>query len=272
MTAPQPPVRQPSAPQPPAPGVFGPEVFGPVPADPAELPVGPRFTTGPDRWRAPVARHRHSGPWAVALLGGLVLLAVVVAVGGAVTGGELDNDQRFREFVVTGEPGEPVTARTFQVTVLGVRTATRLTEPPGGGRVYETSGVWVLVRVQAEALREPVVLGYAAVRDAQGRTRLASGRFDQPLVDRGHTLQPGIPVAAEVAFEVPADTATDLTIRLGTNGFDLRLETVAEVPLPIEQSRVPAGPAATEPVQLATEPELVVGDPPVPGQAGGTGP
>jgi hypothetical protein len=231
---------------------------------PPDQPPEPVFTTGPLRWRTPVGRHQHTGRVRVgALLAALATAVVVVVVGGAVSDTELSVDERFRVFVNTGAMGEPVSAQSFQTTVLGARTAAQINTDPGAG--VETAGVWVLVQVRAVALEESMWIKYAAVRDSGGRTWLATPRFEQPLVDGGYRLDPGIPVEAEVAFEVPREAATDLTVRLGkgANGlYGFQMATVAEVPVPLDEAAVADGLAATEPIVLE-RPEIVIADPPV---------
>jgi hypothetical protein len=217
----------------------------------------PMFTTGPARWRAPVRHHRAGRSRAGQVLGGLGLLAGVVAAGGVVTDSERTVDELHREFVVAGETGEPVAARTIQVTVLAARAASTVADSSRGE--LDTAGVWVVVRVRVEAVEEPGTLGYAAVRDSRGRTFLASGRVTQPLAGSGYQVQPGIPVEGEVVFEVPADAASGLTVRLAQPLFDRRMEAVAEIPLPVDQLQVEDGQATTGPVPI--DPEVVLSDP-----------
>lgn len=225
-------------------------------------PLEPVYTTGPLRWRMSVGRHQYTGRFRVgALLAALATAVAVVLVGGAVTETEVSADERFREFVNTGAVGEPVSALDFQVTVLGAQTAAQINTAPGAG--LDTGGVWVLVRVRAMALEESLWIGYAAVRDSAGRTWVATPRIEQPLVDGGYRLDPRIPVEAEVAFEVPRDAATDLTARFGEpGGVDLRMHTIAEVPLPVEAAMVAEGLARIEPIVIE-RPEIVIADPQV---------
>jgi hypothetical protein len=229
--------------------------------DPPDQPPEPVYTTGPLRWRTPVGRHQHTGRFRVgALLAALATAVAVVLVGGAVTETELSADERFREFVNTGAVGEPVSALDFQATVLGARTAAQINTAPGTG--LDTAGVWVLVRVRAMALEESMWIKYAAVRDSAGRTWTATGRIEQPLVDGGYRIDPGIPVEAEVAFEVPQDAATDLTVRFARPDIDLRMHTIAEVPLPVDEAMVADGLAEPEPIVIE-RPEIVIADPQV---------
>jgi len=237
-------VAEPELTRPPAGG----EAWAPVPDHPAGVAGGP-------------SRHRRDSRL-VTWLAGLALLVVVLTVGGAIADRQLTTDERFREFVVTGEPGQPVSARTLTVVVVGVRPAAVLSDDTG--RPHTTGGVWLLVRVRAYGIDEPTQLGYAAVRDFEGRTWLATSRVEQPLAADGYRLQPGIPVEAEIAFEVPRAVAGELTVRLTTVSVDLRLESVVEIRLPVDAAAVTEAVAAPdpEPVRLA-EPEVVIADPQV---------
>jgi hypothetical protein len=104
--------------------------------------------------------------------------------------------------------------------------------------VHDTSGVWVLVRVRLVARNEPILVGYAAVRDADGRTYLASNRIELKLVMGGRDLQPGVPVEGEIAFEVPRGAAPSLSLRLARPPLDQRMDAIAEVPLGISGAMV----------------------------------
>jgi hypothetical protein len=188
----------------------------------------------------PVSRGRHRRPPATAAellaaagtrLAATVLLVTALAVGSfvAARSPETDTDSRERPFVRTGSVGQPVSARTFDATVLGVRGAATLVQR---GTKHDTSGVWVIVRIRLVAREKPISVGYAAVRDSAGRTFRASGRIDQPMGDGSRTLQPGIPIEGEVAFEVPRPSATALTVVLATEVLDRRMDAVVEVALP----------------------------------------
>jgi hypothetical protein len=220
------------------------------------------FTTGPLRVRAPVSRHRQLGRYRlVPVTTALLMLLAVVAAGGWVTGTRGNADHRFREFVVAGAVGEPVTAGGFDVTVREVRTAAEITDRPGWR--HDSGGVWVLVRVRAVAHQEPVSISYAAVRDQRGRAWLATQRIAQPLAaggGAGPRLEPGIPMEGEIAFEVPREVATELTIRLASSGSDVSMQAVAEIPLPVDDAMLAAGLAEPEPILLA-EAEVVVTGP-----------
>jgi hypothetical protein len=227
--------------------------------DGADRPAEPPASSGADRWRASLGQHRRRGAVRLeGLLAALVTAIVVVAAGGAVVNSELAPDQRFREFVNTGAMGEPVSARTFEVTVLSVRTAAEVGR--AADAALDTDGVWVLVRVRAMADQESLWIGYAAVRDSRGRTWTATDRVDQPLVDSAYRLDPRIPVEADIVFEVPRDAATDLTIRVARPRLEHRMEAMAEIPLPVDEAMVASGLAQSEPVVIDAA-EIVIADP-----------
>lgn len=233
-----------------------------APGTPHPTPPGarsPRFVTGTERWRAPVRQHRHpGGRWGGRLLTA-VLLVVVLVAGGAVLDTRLTDDQVVRPFYVRGEVAEPVATAEFEITVRRVRTAAEVTDRPGWR--HDTSGVWILVLVRAQALREPVSIGDAGLRASDGRVWLASERVRQPLARYSHQLQPGIPVEAELVFEVPRTVATDLVLQVAPRSFHAsRLAAVGEVPLPVDEAMVAEGLALGEPVEVA-QVEVVAGTP-----------
>jgi hypothetical protein len=225
---------------------------------------------------SPVGRHRNTGEVRLGRwLAALATATVVVVLGGAVTNSELSVDERFREFAIPGEVGDWVSTDTFDVSVVAVRTAAVIST--GSGLDHDTAGVWVLVRVRAMADQEAMWLGYAAVRDSAGQLWLATDRIDQPLVDSGYRLDPRIPVEAEVAFEVPAEAATDLTLRLGKRPgiYALQMATLVEFPLPVDAAMVASGIAEPEsepePVVIEYYPQVVIADPQILVGDGGAG-
>ncbi|MFS8479771.1 MAG: hypothetical protein FWJ93_12625 [Micromonosporaceae bacterium] len=210
--------------------------------------TGIRRHRAPDR---PAAR-------ALAALGSRLgigaLLIAAIAVGSLIKSVTPDTDTRERPFIRTGAPGEATDARTFEVRVLEVRGAKKIVRL---GRERETGGVWVLVKVQAVARHEPTTIGYAAVRDARGRLFHATERIAQPLLG-GRTLQPGVPVEGEIVFEVPADAAVSLSIRLAWTPLDQRMDAMAEIGLDIDAASVAAWQAATEAARI-TDAKLAIG-------------
>lgn len=187
-------------------------------------------------------------------LGAGVLVLAALAIGGLVTMVTPDTETKARPFTRSGAVGDQVDGRLFEATVLSVRGAARMAEEEflGEAKEHDTDGVWVIVKVRVVATRKTTSLGYAALRDAADRTYLATERVDQPLIG-GRDLQPGVPVEADIVFEVPRNVATDVDLLLAVPAIDQRLEAQVEVHLPIDGAlvdqwlRLPAPGTVAEP-------------------------
>jgi hypothetical protein len=171
-----------------------------------------------------------------------------LAIGGPLAALRPTSDVRERPFVQQGGFGELTSARTFEATVVSVRGAAKISQR---GRVYDTAGVWVLVRVRLIATAEAATVNYAVLRDERERSHRQTTRLEQPLTGSSRTLQPGIPVEGEIVFEVPRDTATRLWLRLAQPILDRRMDAMAEVALlPVPQSTVDQWSADSAPATL----------------------
>lgn len=136
-------------------------------------------------------------------------------------------------FVSRGAPGEWVHTRTFGLRVDQPHLVRTLRQTRFG-RVEErtTSGVWVIVKVDAVAVREPGMIGAFALETGNGkryqhteRVRLAS-----QVGLLGRELQPEMPVPALLVFEVPADQISQLTLIAGEREIP-HLTSEAHIPL-----------------------------------------
>ncbi|GIG86650.1 DUF4352 domain-containing protein [Plantactinospora endophytica] len=203
-----------------------------------------------------VASHR-APPGPVQRLGSRAgvgtLLVAALAVGGAIANWRPVNGggsgERERPFVQVGQIGEPVSTRLFDAAVLEVRGTAKVVAT---GLPHDTAGVWLVLRIRLVARDEPTTIGYAALRDQRGREYRATTRFGQALVSAGRLLQPGVPVEAEVAFEVPRDAATRLSVRFAEQQIDRRMDEMAEIPLPpVDQATVDRWASDPKPVKLA---------------------
>lgn len=181
-----------------------------------------------------------------------VLIIAVIVVGGLINSYTPDQDVGTRPFSRTGKIGERVDVRTFDVTVLGVRGAPKVSR---SDKTYGTGGVWVAVRLRLVARTEAVHLGFAAVTDGRGHEYRASERFIQPLP--GRLLQPGIPTEGEVIFEVPKEAVTRLTIELSIHQLSQRMDARGEIPLDIDRAKVDAWLSA-QPIEVKN-PEVAAG-------------
>lgn len=155
---------------------------------------------------------------------GIGALLVVAAWG--VTQLAPSDELRESPVAVRVEPGERGVGRNIAGTAFEAVVAERLTD--GGGSAPwngETTGVWVVVRIEAESVRRPgalvSTLFYGDLRvPASDRP---SGRFRL----EGSSLPPGIPVSGWLAFEVPADMPMPATAALElAAGIDARLDNV----------------------------------------------
>jgi hypothetical protein len=194
-------------------------------------------------------RQRANGSALGYRIGATLLVIAALAVGTLITRNIPDVDKQQRPFVHTAALGHLVQLRTFDATVLSVRGAAVVTD--SDDEPHDTSGVWILVKVRLTTEHQAAAVGYAVLRDAQGHTYLASTRFSQFLVTGGWELQPGVPVAGEIAFEVPVAVATHLSIRLAASVLDHRMDDMADVPLPIDAGEVRQWKAQTTPVAPA---------------------
>ena len=174
------------------------------------------------------------------------MLVLALAAGALVTRNTPDPDAQQGPFLRTGRIGQTIDLGDFDARVVSVRGAAVISQ---SGAAHDTSGVWVLVTVRLTSRHKPIGVGYMAVRDDQGRTYRASTRVDQVL-EGGWTLQPGVPVTGEVAFEVPVAVAGHLAIRLAKPAIELRMAAMAEVPLPVDDASVRSWKAQTTPVPL----------------------
>lgn len=177
-------------------------------------------------------------------IGAAALVILALAVGGLITRHIPDADEQQRPFIRTAAVGSLIGLRTFDATVLSVRGAAVITD---SDQTHDTSGIWILVKIRLVSVHKSATVGYAALLDAQGHTYTASTRIEQFLVSGGWDLQPGVPVVGEVAFEVPVAVASHLSIRLA-GAQDVRLDGMAEVPLPIGADEVRRWKAQTTPV------------------------
>jgi hypothetical protein len=158
-----------------------------------------------------------------------------IVVGRLIQFGTPIGDDFNRPYIHSGPMGQLVDGHTFVVTVESVR----------GGRALQqifdtvtTDGIFLLVKVRLSAYDEGVVVSYQALVDRQGFI------YEPPVRDfnamESHRLQPRIPVAGELLFEVPTTAATGgLTLRLSTFPYGTNShQVVTEIPLTITEAQV----------------------------------
>ena len=118
-------------------------------------------------------------------------------------------------FVTHGESGEWVNTRTFGVRVDKAYLIRTLRHTRFGRTEERTSsGVWVIVKVDAVAVHEASMIGAFALQTGDGRRYQHTGRVRLPhkVGLLGRELQPEMPVAALLVFEVPEDAVAKLTL------------------------------------------------------------
>jgi hypothetical protein len=136
-------------------------------------------------------------------------------------------------FVSHGEPGEWVPTQTFGLRI-DKQYLVRTIRQKRFGRTEErtTSGVWVLVKVDAAAVRRPVTIGGFALETKEGKRYLHTERVRLPAKAGliGRELQPEMPVPAFLVFEVPENQVADLTLVAGEREI-AHLTSEARIPL-----------------------------------------
>jgi hypothetical protein len=180
--------------------------------------------------------------WPAALL----LIVATVVAGRLILVNTPIGDDYNRPFIHSGRMGEAVDGRTFVATVLSVRGGRSLAQ------IFDpvtTDGIFLLVKVRLSAYDEEVAVSYQALVDRNGFI------YEPPVRDfnvmQGHRLQPRIPVAGELLFEVPESAAAGgLTLRLSTYGFGTNShQVVVEIPLTITATDVATWSRNTEPIR-----------------------
>jgi Domain of unknown function (DUF4352) len=210
----------------------------PPPQAPARLPL---------RHRAP---RRRLPRWLGRIGTGVAVLLTLIG-GQAILRTEPDHEETVAPFYIKGDPGQPVTAGGLRVTLLGTRGATKA--GPEDGAYTDTAGIWVIVNMRVEATEETTTPRYVALADAENRTYTATGRFKQPLSYGILDLQPGIPIEGEVAFEVPRDVATSLTLRVSQTDVEFKsdLAALTDIRVPVSDADVSRWLRDPEPARLA---------------------
>jgi hypothetical protein len=185
------------------------------------------------------------------LIGGIAAVLVTLLVGQALLRTAPSADDDSATFLVGGRSFRPVVVGGLAVTVLGIRGASLVRRPDG--QILDTGGVWVIVDVELTATQQTTAVRYLALADRDGNTYRVSQRWHQAITEGVPDLQPGLPVDGEVAFEVPRDAATQLSLRAGEHwsvAVGLRSRAVTDIALPVERSEVDRWVADRDPAVL----------------------
>jgi len=185
------------------------------------------------------------------LIGGIAAVLVTLLLGQALLRTAPSADDDSATFLVGGRSFRPVVVGGLAVTVLGIRGASLVRRPDG--QILDTGGVWVIVDVELTATQQTTAVRYLALADRDGNTYRVSQRWHQAITEGVPDLQPGLPVDGEVAFEVPRDAATQLSLRAGEHwsvAVGLRSRAVTDIALPVERSEVDRWVADRDPAVL----------------------
>ena len=185
------------------------------------------------------------------VIGGVAAVLVTLLVGQALLRTAPSADDDTATFLVGGRSFRPVVVGGLAVTVLGVRGAATVRRPDG--KVLDTGGVWVIVKLELTATQQTTAVRYLALADRGGNTYRVSQRWHQAITEGVPDLQPGLPVDGEVAFEVPRGVATELSLHAGEHwsvAVGLRSRAVTDIALPVERSEVDRWVADRDPAVL----------------------
>jgi hypothetical protein len=141
-------------------------------------------------------------------------------------------------FVIRGASGDWVNARTFGLRVEKSHLV-RTIRQKRFRRIEErtTSGVWVIVRVDAVAIKHPTMLANLALLTRDGKRYRHSERVYLPaqigLI--GRDLQPEMPTPALLVFEVPEQAIQQLELAAAEGEFTT-LDSEVRIPLTMPAS------------------------------------
>lgn len=181
-----------------------------------------------------------------------ILVVAALFVGSALAQFLPDPDAyRAAPYPVPGRIGDPVRLRTAEVTVTGVHPAKTIELY---GQVSATTGVWVVVDITYEPLRETTLLGGSHPHLRAVDDRLFGGL--QPLTNNCGPAQPQLPVACQLPFEVPLDAVEGLRLVIPSEGDVTDSDAITDIDLGLTAQDADAY-AATD-VQLELEPSRVV--------------
>ncbi len=191
------------------------------------------------RARRSLAWHLVTWPVMFAMIVGTVVLGRLI-INTTPIGDDFD-----RPYVHNGQIREPVDAHDFVVTVESIRGGRALAQI---FNTATTDGVFLLVKIRVSAYDQATTLGYQALVDGSGNTYEAAER---DYTFRGYTLQPRIPVQAELAFEVPTSAVTsDVVLRLSSypSGHNSH-QVIAQVALDITNAQLASWTHQAEPLK-----------------------
>jgi len=159
-------------------------------------------------------------------------VAGVLVVGAALVSWSAPSPEQVQgPMAVTARVGEPATGRTLRVTVERIRLARAVR---GGDWEGSTPGVWLVVRVRAEArLQATSLTGTVTVGD---RSWTASER--PPTSIGAELLDAGLPMEGDLLFELPRSAlGGDAELEIATSS-SIRLDSAVRVRLDLSRLAV----------------------------------
>jgi hypothetical protein len=188
--------------------------------------------------------------WFVRVLGwpvSMLLIVATVAAGDAIIKHTPGSEEVTRPFVYSGPVGQEVDGLSITATVHSVRGAKSIADRDGD--VVTTDGVFVVVKLTLTAKVETINLITPRLI-SNGKTYDSSERMRQPLDPI--SLQPGVPVQGEMAFELPNAAAPGSRLRFSPEDHVLigGNETITEINLGIDEATVARWLAEKSPIEL----------------------
>jgi hypothetical protein len=201
--------------------------------------------------------HRRRPNWfarATRRAGAVLVILATLAAGYEVVARTPDADTTEDYFLRPGGIGDRVESLALAATVTGVRGGVAVIDEDGVE--VHTDGVWMLVRMRVEGLDEPRNLAFGAIEDRRGRTIEFTDRVEHPL-DR-YTFEPGIPVDAELLFELPRDAVPGGRMLLYHElAASRHFQNMVAVDLGLTEEDLTEWLAVTEPLRVK-DPEVVL--------------
>ena len=156
---------------------------------------------------------------AVRTVAAVVLAAIVLYAMQRTTPGYSDITA---PIVVSGTQGTKVQASAFAFDVKTVRTARELrTDSFGKTKTFSTSGVWIVVEAEAEAMFESLGLTTAEWQVANGIRYALTQRLPASVggLLPAEMLEPGLPRPVLLAFEAPETALAGGTLIVARTKF-----------------------------------------------------
>ncbi|MEB2844670.1 hypothetical protein GAO09_28305 [Rhizobiales bacterium RZME27] len=115
-----------------------------------------------------------------------------------------------------GRQGETVSGTVFSAQIRQVQKAKTLAWDQFGRAVErQSSGTWVIVSAELQAMRETMPVRGATIIGTSGRLYHQSQRAQAaPNVLSAKTVQPGLPTTGIYIFEMPKEETRDMTLLL----------------------------------------------------------